>query len=77
MQFKKQNKRTREKRDRQKNRLLKTGNKLVVARGEAGSGRGGRDKGDQEYTDRGEHYEMYTIAESIYCTTGTNTTLYC
>ena len=38
-----------------KTRLLKTGNKLVVARGEAGSGRGGRDKGDQEYTYRGEH----------------------
>ena len=48
----------------------------MVTRREVGGGIGEIGDGDKEYTYHDVHWVMYRIAESLYCTPDTNTTLY-
>ena len=51
-------------------------NKFMVTRGEICGEMGEIDKGDWEYTYHDEHWVMYTIVESLYCTPVPNMGLY-
>ena len=48
----------------------------MVARGEVVGGMGEIDEEDHEYPYYDEHWEMYRIVESFYCTLETNITMY-
>ena len=50
-------------------------NKLVVGKGEIDMGMGEIGEGDWEDTYCDEHWLMYRIVETLYCTSETNTAL--
>ena len=60
-------------RDKPKHRVLTIENKLLVARGEVAGG--WKQITGLAYTYHDEHWVMYRIVESLYCTPETNITL--
>ena len=67
-------KKQRKNRDKHKNRLLTVENRWLPEKG-VGGGMVEIGERDDKYTCHGEHWVMYRIVESLYCTPETNITL--
>ena len=75
MEFKKQQTRGKKGEENQETRLLTIENKLMVTRGEMGGRMGWIGDGIKEDTCHDDHWVIYRITESLYCTPETDRTL--